>query len=111
MGRRSRSTSSTSSQAQLLASKEEQLGLLADIGRIRDGDQIIFYMERVGFFGLFTAADDALNAEFGGYLLPELERKLIYRVRIVPSTVFPRGVTESEALDFLPRWLVTCSGA
>jgi hypothetical protein len=28
-------------------------GLLADIKRVREGDFVIFYLEKVGFFGIF----------------------------------------------------------
>ncbi|MCS7123156.1 MAG: hypothetical protein RMJ17_01075, partial [Candidatus Aenigmarchaeota archaeon] len=91
--------------------KEEHIGLLADIKRVRVGDNVIFYLQRVGekeggFFGLFKVKDHkplVFKEPGGEYLFDELKKKLIYRTFIEPFQVYKRPVTEWEALDVLPE--------
>ena len=87
--------------------KDSHFGLLADICRLREGDPVLFYLERVGFFGVFRVAgrpfkDDGTPT----YLEDELGKKLIYRVMIAPDKVYPRCVSEWEALDKLPEYAI-----
>jgi len=80
-------------------------GLLADISRVRPGDLIIFYMERVGFYGVFEAENYAFrDTNKPTYLLNELKKKLIYRISIKPKNIYRKGVSEWEALDKLPLY-------
>jgi len=88
--------------------KEEHFGLLADIKRTRPGDNVIFYLERVGFYGIFKVADEPkyvfVDNSSPTYLENVLKKKLIYRVKIVPHEVYPKGISEWEALDKLPLY-------
>ncbi len=95
------------------ADADDHIGLLSDIKRVRVGDRIIFYLETKessgidgGFFGAFKIANldpiviqDANNPT---YLEQQLDKKLIYRVRLEPADVYSRGVIEYQALDNLP---------
>lgn len=95
------------------ADADDHAGLLADIKRVRAGDRVIFYLETResagtdgGFFGAFKVADlnplvihDNRNPT---YLEQQLGKKLIYRVRLEPADVYPKGVVEYQALDDLP---------
>lgn len=85
--------------------KEEHSGLLADIKRVRLEDRVIFYLEGVGFFGFFKVADKdpIVFKEDSNYLEEELKKKLIYRVRLEPSKVYSKGVSERKALDLIPE--------
>jgi hypothetical protein len=38
--------------------KDKDLSLLADICRVRKGDKVVFYLEKVGFFGIFEVDSD-----------------------------------------------------
>jgi len=88
--------------------KEEHMGLLADIRRTRPGDNVIFYLERVGFYGIFKVADEPkyvfVDDNSPTYLENDLKKKLIYRVKITPHEVYPNGISEWEALDKLPLY-------
>lgn len=88
--------------------KSEHIGLLADIKRVRPGDNVIFYLERVGFYGVFRVADEKnyvfIDTSSPTYLEQDLKKKLIYRVKIVPDKIYPNGVSEWEALDKLPLY-------
>ncbi|HNV97090.1 MAG TPA: DUF91 domain-containing protein [bacterium] len=91
--------------------KENMLcGMIADISRIRRGDQILFYLQQDfskkifegKFFGIFRAKEDASfldNNDNDQYLGTELEKSLTFRVLIEPYKVYSEGVTEWEALD------------
>jgi len=84
---------------------EQHIELLADIKRVRPNDKVIFYLEGVGFYGIFRVAQGApLVFNDSTYLGKELGKKLIYRVLIEPDEVYPRYVTEWEALDKLPLY-------
>jgi len=83
--------------------KKEHFGLLADIRRVRSEDNVIFYLERVGFYGLFKIADGKPIVFSGSeYLKKELDKKLIYRTLIEPLSVYPNYISEWDALDKLP---------
>lgn len=84
------------------------VGMIADISRIRQGDNIIFYLQASDslpgrFFGVFEAASspfwDAGDEE--NYLLDELGKRLEFRVLIRPKEVYARGITEHDYLDSL----------
>ena len=86
------------------------VGMIADSQRIRKGDYIIFYLqqnysEKVWegkFYGIFKAIDDLSfldNNDKKQYLKKELRKSLTFRTLIEPFEVYPKGVTEWEALD------------
>jgi len=91
--------------------KENMLvGMMADANRVRQGDQIIFYLQQDfskkifegKFFGIFKAQNDWSfldNHDEGQYLTIELEKSLTFRTLIEPNKVYADGVTEWEALD------------
>jgi len=84
---------------------EQHIELLADIKRVRPKDKVIFYLEGVGFYGIFRVAQGTpLVFNDSTYLGKELGKKLIYRVLIEPDEVYPGYVTEWEALDKLPLY-------
>lgn len=84
---------------------EQHIELLADIKRVRPKDKVIFYLEGVGFYGIFRIAQGSpLVFNDSTYLMRELGKKLIYRVLIEPDEVYPGYVTEWEALDELPLY-------
>jgi len=84
---------------------EQHIELLADIKRVRPKDKVIFYLEGVGFYGIFRVAQGTpLVFNDSTYLGKELSKKLIYRVLIEPDDVYPGYVTEWEALDKLPLY-------
>lgn len=85
--------------------KDSHIGLLADIKRVRENDYVIFYLERVGFLGLFQIGGIPFkDTSKPTYLQNELKKKLIYRVKIKPYKVYPKYVSEWEALDKLPLY-------
>lgn len=95
----------------LHATTENMLvGMIADGGRVRRGDQIIFYLQQDfsekifegKFFGIFKAKNDWSfldNNDRQQYLKNELEKSLTFRTLIEPYKVYAEGVTEWEALD------------
>jgi len=90
-----------------ITEKRNYYGLLADIARIRKDDKIIFYLERVGFFGVFQAEDEAfmesINLQEKTYLEDNLGMKLLFRVKIKPYEVYSKSISEWEALDKFPN--------
>lgn len=90
--------------------KEQDVGLLSDIARVRPGDFVIFYIEATtkvkgGFYGIFKIADQSplvFQVSGADARLPNLGKKLIYRTLIEPYEVYSEGVPEWEALDKLP---------
>jgi len=86
------------------------IGMIADGGRIRRGDQIIFYLQQDisgkiyegKFYGIFKATNDWSfldNNDRQQYLKNELGKSLTFRTLIEPYKVYAEGVTEWEALD------------
>ncbi len=96
--------------------KDSNIGLLADIFRVKKDDYIFFYIEGRGskkgrFFGVFKASDNEVFHFTGkDATKPELYKKedeplkLIYRKKIKPFKVFQKGVLEWIALDKLPTY-------
>lgn len=86
------------------------VGMIADLNRIRVGDNVIFYLQqnfnqgiREGkFYGIFKVKDrvgflDNNNAN--QFLKTQLQKSLTFRILIEPDHVYADGVTEWEALD------------
>lgn len=85
--------------------KAKHIGLLADIARTRRGDKVLFYLQKVGFFGVFEVESEYPMVEpLDGWLQQELGVPLIYRIRIRPAEVYPIPVSEWEAVDELPKY-------
>lgn len=81
------------------------VGMIADISRIREGDNVIFYLQQGyghegTFFGSFKVKGKPFLCD-GLYLGDELGKKLIFRVKLECDEVYPIGVTERESLDSL----------
>ena len=84
-------------------------GMMADIGRIRKGDSIIFYLQQNAqripegkFYGIFRATEDYSfidNNDGNQFLRASLGKSLTFRTLFGPDKVYPEGVTEWEALD------------
>lgn len=95
----------------LHATTENMLvAMIADGSRVRQGDQIIFYLQQNfankiyegKFFGIFKAKHDWSfldNNDAQQYLKSELQKSLTFRTLIEPYRVYAEGVTEWEALD------------
>ena len=84
------------------------VGMIADINRIRVGDNVIFYLQaseksQGKFYGTFKVTSDPFFDENNAhnYLNNKLGKGLSYRVLIEPDKVYPKGVTEHEYLDSL----------
>lgn len=86
------------------------VAMIADSQRIRKGDYVIFYLQQSvaqgiyegKFYGIFKAKDDLSfldNNNTNQYLKNELIKSLTFRTLIEPYEVYPKGVTEWEALD------------
>src|SRR3989338_9657605 len=86
------------------------VGMTVDASRIRQGDNIIFYLQMKSaekifegkFFGIFKAKEDLSfldNNDGNQYLKNELGKSLTFRTLIEPVKVYAEGVTEWEALD------------
>lgn len=90
--------------------KDNNIGLLADICRVKKDDYVFFYIEgrnvkKGRFFGVFKSVDDTVYHVTGNNAKsPNLPVKLIYRKRIKPYKVYSNGVLEWEALDKLPTY-------
>lgn len=92
--------------------KQKNISLYADIARVRPGDRAYFYLLRQGFYGPFKIDSgnqgvwwDKLDPTF---LQDSLGLRLIYRVKVVADNVYPRGVSEWEALDRYLRYPEKC---
>lgn len=92
------------------SSENSLLGMIADIQRIRIGDNIIFYLQQNSakginegkFFGMFKVKDRVGfldNNDANQYLKQELNKSLTFRILIEANNVYPIGITEWEALD------------
>lgn len=89
-------------------SENNLVGMIADLNRIRKGDNIIFYLQQNKgkkvqegkFFGIFKVSNVGFIDNYSNqYLLNELEKSLTFRILIEPNDVYSDGVTEWEALD------------
>lgn len=83
-------------------------GLVADFNRMREGDNVIFYLQQShnegGFFGVFKVKKDPTVSYVAftdnkGNNYPGLTKDLQYRALIEPDKVYAKGVSEWEALD------------
>ena len=90
--------------------RDTNIALLADALRVKEDDFIFFYIEgkntkKGRFFGVFKAVDNTVYHLTGRNALnPNLPVKLIYRKKIEPYRVYPKGVLEWIALDKLPTY-------
>ena len=80
-------------------------GMVADISRIRKGDNILFYLQQSPkhegmFFGSFKAVSEPFLCD-DNYLENDLGKHLTFRVLIEPNEVYSKGITERECLDSL----------
>ena len=78
-----------------------QNGALADILSIRDGDNIIFYVMNIGFFGIFKASGNVFyEPHTNQYLNAELNNKtLTYRMKIEPQEVYSNYISEWNMME------------
>jgi len=91
--------------------EKKLVSMAADASRIRRGDKIIFYLQQNGeagvpegkFFGVFKATQNWSFLDNNGYFQYlfgiELNKLLLYRTLLEPDTVYPKGITEWEALE------------
>lgn len=89
------------------------VGLMADWGRVRKGDYIIFYVVEGNdlgkFYGIFKASDNGASiCDSGEYLKEKLNRTLPFRMKIEPYKVYALGITEWEALDEIKELKSPC---
>lgn len=84
------------------------VGMIADISRIRIGDNIIFYLQSANgdpgmFYGVFQAESLPFFDENdeNNYLVDKLKKGLSFRILISGKTVYSKGITEHEYLDSL----------
>lgn len=81
--------------------------MIADISRIKVGDDILFYLlqKKEVHEGLFFGSFKAISKSFlcnDGYLEDKgLGKHLTFRILIKPNEVYPKGITERECLDSL----------
>lgn len=82
------------------------VGMIADISRVRAGDNIIFYLQATNkkpgkFFGIFKAIDRSFfdDNDEDNFLMNDLNKGLSFRVKIEPKEVYQQGITEHEFLD------------
>jgi predicted RNA-binding protein len=84
--------------------------MIADSQRVRKGDFIIFYLQQKyeegiyegKFYGIFKVKEAPSfldNNDSRQYLRTGLEKSLTFRILLEPYQVYPKGVTEWEALD------------
>ena len=80
-------------------------GMIADISRIRPGDDVLFYLQQGKthegmFFGSCKVASPPFLAN-DGYLTSDLEKNLTFRVLLTPDNLYSKGVSERDCLDSL----------
>lgn len=83
-----------------------QNGALADILSIRENDNIIFYVMRVGFFGIFKAIGsvfydyESYQNHYPQYLNDDLDNKtLTYRMKIEALEVYQSPISEWNMME------------
>ena len=79
--------------------------MIADISRIRKGDDVLFYVQRANkhegmFFGSLKVVEEPFLCQ-DKYLEKDLEKKLTFRVKLKPDKIYRCGITERECLDSL----------
>ena len=89
--------------------------MMADCSRLRSGDLVVFYLQATKkqegkFYGVFQVLSDPFLERAGSahYLFDELGKNLTFRIRIAPYEVYPRGVTEWNALDGIRQVTSPC---
>ncbi len=82
--------------------------MIADISRIRKGDNVIFYLQSSSgmpgmFFGIFKVASEPFFDEndAGNYLVDKTQKGLSFKVLLAANNVYAKGITEHEYLDSL----------
>ena len=86
------------------------VGMIADLNRIRVGDNVLFYLQQNfsqgikegKFYGIFKVKNRIGfldNNDANQFLKTQLQKSLTFRILIEPSDVYSEGVTEWEALD------------
>ena len=86
------------------------VGMIADSQRVRKGDYVIFYLQQNfsqgvfegKFYGIFRIKEGLSfldNNDEQQFLKKELEKSLTFRTLLGSYQVYPKGVTEWEALD------------
>jgi len=85
------------------------IGLLADIKRVRTGDKVIFYFEGVGFYGIFKVKENVnsdgkhiIYYDKDNFCKGLLGKKLLYRILVEPDEVYSNPISEWDALEKLP---------
>lgn len=83
-----------------------QAGALADILSIRENDEIIFYVMKKGFFGIFKAVGNVFydynsyQNYYPQYLNNLLENKtLTYRMKILSNNVYSNCISEWDMME------------
>lgn len=80
------------------------VSMMADCCRMRIGDNVLFYLQATSqqegrFFGIFKVEGNPFLDRDGRYLENDLGKNLTFRIKIKPSEVYSKGVTEWQALD------------
>ncbi len=86
------------------------VGMIADSQRVRKEDHVIFYLQQnhsAGinegkFYGIFKIKEDLSfldNNDDKQFIKDKLKKSLTFRTLIKPYKIYPKGVTEWEALD------------
>lgn len=92
-------------------------GLVADCSRMREGDNVIFYLQQSGniggFFGVFKvkkfpSGDFVSFTDYKDDTYPGLTKQLQYRALIEPYKVYSESVSEWEALDDISNISCPC---
>lgn len=92
------------------STEDNLVAMIADAQRVRAGDYVIFYVQQNPekkvtegkFYGIFKIKDDLSfldNNDGRQFLKSDLGKSLTFRTLIVPYEIYPKGVTEWEALD------------
>ena len=95
-------------------SENNLVGMIADSQRLRMGDFVVFYLQQNyskkiyegKFYGIFKVKEDLSfldNNDSGQFLKNELVKSLTFRTLLEPFEIYPKGVTEWEALDEIKR--------
>lgn len=87
------------------ATERNLVALIADISRIKTGDQILFYLQGTKnhfgtIFGIFKVKNNPFYCK-DNYLQSDLKKNLQYRVLIEEDEVYAQGISEYIALDSL----------
>ena len=88
------------------------ISMISDIQRLRKGDFIVFYLQQNvadsildgKFYGIFKVTNNQSfldNYDKNQYLAKDIKKSLTFKALIEPNEVYPKGVTEWEALSLL----------